>query len=168
MNSTLFVNIFRFLLLLAVQIIIFNNMNFLGYISPFPYILFIILYPVNGNKSGLLLASFLLGIVMDMFSNSGGIHTAACIVLAYYRPYLFKFSFGLSYEYQTVKLNDILTPERFSFILLSVVIHHLILFVLEAFQINFFWDILIRTLLSSIFTIILCIIIIYLIKPNRR
>ena len=168
MNSTLFVNIFRFLFLLAVQIVIFNNMNFLGYISPFPYILFIILYPVNGNKYGLLLASFFLGIIMDMFSNSGGIHTTACIVLAYYRPYLFKFSFGLSYEYQTVKLNDVLTPERFSFILLSVLIHHLILFTLEVFEISFFWDILIRTILSSIFTIILCIIIIYLIKPNRR
>ncbi len=168
MNSALFVNIFRFLLLLAVQIVVFNNMNFLGYISPFPYILFIILYPVNSNKSGLLVASFFLGIIMDMFSNSGGIHTTACLVLAYYRPYLFRFSFGLSYEYQTVKLNDVLTPERFSFILLSVVIHHLILFTLEAFKISFFFDILIRTLLSTVFTIIICIIIIYLIKPNKR
>lgn len=168
MNSALFVNIFRFLLLLAVQIIVFNNMNFLGYISPFLYILFIILYPVNSNKSGLLLASFFLGLIMDMFSNSGGIHTTACLVLAYYRPYLFRFSFGLSYEYQTVKLNDVLTPERFSFILLSVVIHHFVLFVLEAFKISFFLDVLFRTLLSTIFTIIICIIIIYLIKPNKR
>ena len=168
MNSALFVNIFRFMLLLAVQIIIFNNMNFLGYISPFPYMLFIILYPVNSNKFALLLASFCLGIIMDMFSNSGGIHTAACLVLAYYRPYLFKFSFGLSYEYQTVRLNDALTPERFSFIFLAVLIHHLILFLLEAFSIGFLFDTLIRTLLSTIFTIIICIIIIYLIKPNRR
>ena len=168
MNSALFMNIFRFILLLTVQIIIFNNINFLGYISPYPYLLFIILYPVNGNKYGLLLASFLLGIILDVFSNSGGIHTAASIVLAYYRPYLFKFSFGISYEYQTIKLNDVLTPERFSFILLSVLIHHIILFVLETFQISFFWDILLRTLLSSTFTILICIIIIYLIKPNRR
>lgn len=168
MNSTLLVNIFRFVLLLAVQIIIFNNMNFLGYISPFPYLLFIILYPVNGNKSGLLIASFLLGLIMDMFSNSGGIHATACLVLAYFRPYIFKFSFGLSYEYQTVKLNDVLTPERFSFILLSVVIHHFPLFLLEAFQLSFFLDILLRTLLSSVFTILICIIIIYLIKPNKR
>jgi hypothetical protein len=143
-------------------------MNFLGYISPFPYILFIILYPVNGNKSGLLIASFLLGLIMDMFSNSGGIHTTACLVLAYFRPFIFKFSFGLSYEYQTIKLNDVLTPERFSFILLSVVIHHLILFILEAFQFSFILDVLLRTLLSTVFTLILCIIIIYLIKPNKR
>lgn len=168
MNSALLVNIFRFILLLAVQIIIFNNMNFLGYISPFPYILFIILYPVNGNKSGLVIASFLLGLIMDMFSNSGGNHATACLVLAYFRPYIFKFAFGLSYEYQTVKLNDVLTPERFSFILLSVVIHHFTLFILEAFQFSFIFDILIRTLLSTVFTIIICIIIIYLIKPNRR
>ncbi|MBF2707910.1 rod shape-determining protein MreD [Flavobacterium soyangense] len=168
MNNALFVNIFRFILLLAVQIIIFNNMNFLGYISPYPYILFIILYPVNGNKSGLLVASFFLGLIMDMFSNSGGIHTTACVILAYYRPYLFKFSFGLSYEYQTVKLNDEVTPERFSFILLSVLIHHFILFTLEAFKFSFILDILIRTILSTVFTIIICIIIIYLIKPNRR
>ena len=168
MNSALFVNIFRFLLLLAVQIVIFNNMNFLGYISPYPYVLFIILYPVNSNKFGLLMASFFLGFIMDLFSNSGGIHTAACLVLAYYRPYLFKFSFGLSYEYQTIKLNDVLTTERFSFILLSVVIHHLVLFLLEAFQVSFILDVLIRTVVSSIFTILICIIIIYLIKPNKR
>ncbi|TRX21072.1 rod shape-determining protein MreD [Flavobacterium franklandianum] len=168
MNSTLFVNIFRFILLLAVQIIIFNNMNFLGYISPYPYILFIILYPVNGNKSGLLAASFFLGLCMDMFSNSGGFHTAACVVLAYYRPYLFKFAFGLSYEYQTIKLNDVLTPERFTFLLFSVLIHHLILFTLEVFKFTLVLDILLRTLLSSAFTLIICIIIIYLTKPNRR
>jgi hypothetical protein len=168
MNSALFVNIFRFILLLTVQIIIFNNMNFLGYISPYPYVLFIILYPVNGNKSGILAASFFLGLIMDMFSNSGGFHTTACVILAYYRPYLFKFAFGLSYEYQTIKLNDILTPERFTFILFSVIIHHLILFSLEAFKFTLVLDILLRTLFSTFFTIIICIIIIYLTKPNRR
>ncbi len=168
MNSTLFVNIFRFILLLAVQIVIFDNMNFLGYIIPLPYILFIILYPVNGNKSGLLIASFLLGLTMDFFSNSGGTNATACLILAYMRPTIFKFSFGISYEYQTIKLNDVLTPERFSFILLSVVIHHFTLFIIEAFQVSFFWDILLRTLLSTVFTIISCIIIIYLIKPNKR
>src|SRR6476620_5010611 len=162
MNSTLLYNIARFILLLAAQILIFNNMNFLGYINPYPYILFIILYPVNGNKTALLLSSFVLGIIMDMFCNSGGVHAAACLVLAYYRPAIFKFSFGLSYEYQTVRLNDVLTPERFSFILIAVVLHHLVLFVLEIFKITFLWDILVRTVLTTLFTIITCIIIIYI------
>ena len=168
MNSTLFINILRFILLLAIQIGIFNNMTFLGFIMPLPYILFIILYPVNSNRATLLISSFLLGLTMDLFSNSGGTHATACLILAYYRPYIFKFAFGVSYEYQTIKLNEALTPERFTFILLAVVIHHFTLFILEAFQVNFILDILLRTLLSTVFTIISCIIIIYLIKPNKR
>lgn len=168
MNSTLLANIGRFILLLAAQVLIFNRIDLFGFINPFPYVLFIILYPVNGNKSGLLAASFFLGLLMDMFWNSGGVHAAACVVLAYYRPAIFKFSFGLSYEYQTVRLNDVLTPERFSFILISVVLHHFVLFILEVFKISFIWDILVRTFLSTIFTIVACIIIIYIIKPSKR
>ena len=154
-------NMARFILLLAVQVVIFNNFNFLGYINPFPYILFIILYPVNGNKYALLLSSFFLGITMDLFCNSGGVHAAACLLLAFVRPSIFKFSFGLSYEYQTVRLNDTLTPERFSFILLAVIIHHLTLFVLEVFTFEYLWDIVLRTIISTIFTIIICILIIF-------
>jgi hypothetical protein len=168
MNSAVLINIARFFLLLAAQVLIFNNINFFGYLNPFPYVLFIILYPVNGNKPALLLASFLLGIIMDMFCNSGGVHAAASITLAYLRPTFFRFSFGVSYEYQTVKLNDKLTPERFSFLLISTVTHHFILFILETFRLNFFFNILIQTIFSTIFTIIVSIIIIYLFKPSKR
>ena len=168
MNSALLGNIARFVLLLAAQVLIFNRIDLFGFINPLPYILFIILYPVNGNKSGLLIASFFLGLLMDMFCTSGGVHSSAFLILAYVRPSIFKFSFGLSYEYQTVKLNDVLTPERFSFILIAVVIHHSILFVLEVFTVNFLFDILLRTILSTIFTIITSIIIIYIIKPSKR
>jgi rod shape-determining protein MreD len=167
-NSAILFNILRFIMLLALQVTIFNNINFLGYINPFPYILFIILFPVNGNKVALLLSSFLLGLIMDLFLNSGGVHTTACLILAYYRPYIFKFAFGLSYEYQTVKINESLSPERFSFILISVILHHVILFVLEIFTLDFFWRIITRTLLSTLFTTIICILIIYLIKPSKR
>ncbi len=168
MNSALLANIARFILLLAAQVLIFNRIDLFGFINPFPYVLFIILYPVNGNKSGLLAASFFLGLLMDMFWNSGGVHAAASLILAYYRPSIFKFSFGLSYEYQTVKLNDVLSPERFSFILIAVVLHHVVLFTLEIFNISFLWDIMVRTVLSTVFTIVTCIIIIYIIKPSKR
>lgn len=168
MNSALLNNLARFILLLAAQVLLFNNINFLGFINPFPYILFIILYPVNGNKYGLLAASFLLGLLMDLFLNSGGVHATACLVLAFYRPAIFKFSFGLSYEYQTVRLNDVVTPERFSFLFLAIVMHHVVLFVLEIFTFNFFFSIIVRTLASTLFTLIISLLIIYLIKPNKR
>lgn len=168
MSNAVIGNIVRFILLLLAQVLIFNRINLFGFINPFPYVLFIILYPVNGNKTGLLLSSFLFGILMDSFWNSGGVHTAACVTLAYLRPYLFKFSFGLSYEYQTIKINDTITPERLSFILLSVIIHHSVLFILEVFEISFFWNLLLRIFLSTIFTTLLSIIIIYMIKPGKR
>ncbi len=168
MNSTLIVNIARFILLLAVQVIIFSRIDLFGYIDPYPYILFILLYPVNGNKAGLLLASFFLGLSVDMFLNSGGSHAVACVCLAYFRPAFFKFSFGISYEYQTIKINERLTPERFSFILISVVTHHLILYLLEVFRFSLILDIVIRTVLTTVFTLILCTTIIYLIKPGKQ
>ena len=168
MNSTLLLNMARFIVMLALQVVIFNNINFFGYINPYPYVLFILLFPVNGNKFGLLLASFSIGIMMDMFCNSGGVHATASLLLAYMRPVFFRFSFGISYEYQTIKINDRLTPERFSFILVSIFTHHFILFLLEVFNFGLIIDILIRTLLSSIFTIIICLLIIYIFKPAKR
>lgn len=168
MNSAVLINSFRFILLLTAQILLFNRIDFLGYVNPFPYLLFIILFPVNGNKSALIISSFFLGLIIDMFGNSGGVHATSCLILAYLRPYLFKFSFGLSYEYQNVKLNDVLTPERFTFILLAVVIHHFSLFLLEIFQLQLLWDVIIRTLLSGLFTIVTCVILIYILKPSRR
>ena len=168
MNSTILNNSARFVLLLLFQVLVFYNINLFGYINTYPYVLFIILFPVNANKNALLIASFSLGLLLDVFLNSGGVHAAACVILAFVRPYLFKISFGLSYEYQTVRLNDVLSPERFSFILFSVVIHHSILFLLELFSVDFIWQIAIRTVASVVLTILLSILIIYLIKPNKQ
>jgi rod shape-determining protein MreD len=168
MNSAFIMNIVRFFLLLVAQVVIFNKINLFGYINPYPYILFILLYPVNTSKSGLLVASFCIGLTLDFFMNSGGIHAASCLILANLRPAFFKFSFGLSYEYQTVRILDKMSPERFTFILISIVTHHFILFTLEFFKFYFILDVFLRTIITTIFTSIICILIIYLFKPNKR
>lgn len=167
MNSTI-INIARFVILLFLQVIIFNNIDLFGYINPFPYVLYILLFPVNGNKTILLVTSFLLGLLLDMFCNSGGVHAAASLTLAYIRPNLFKFAFGLSYEYQTVKIADKFSTERVSFLLLSIFIHHFVLFLLEFFRPSLFFSIISRTLITTVFTLVLCLLIIYLIKPSKR
>jgi len=165
-NSLL--NSIRFIVFLSLQVLIFNNINLFGYINPYPYILFIILYPVNSNKSVLLLGSFFLGLLLDIFCDSGGVHTTASIVLAFLRPTLFRFSFGISYEYQTVKIADKMSPERITLLLLAIVIHHFILFYLEYFRLGLLFTILSRTIVSALFTFTICILIVYLIKPNKR
>lgn len=168
MNSTVLLNIFRFVMLLLAQIAVFNHINLFGYLNPYPYILFILLYPVNSNRASFLLASFFLGLTLDFFVNSGGVHATACLVLAYVRPVFFKFAFGLSYEYQTIKINERLSPERFTFILIAIVTHHLIMFLLEFFKFTFVLEILTRTILTAIFTLLVIILIIYLFKPNKK
>ena len=167
MNNNL-LNIFRFIILLTIQILIFNNINLFGYINPYPYLLFILLFPVNGNKSVLLLSSFAIGLLLDLFLNSGGVHATASLVLAFVRPSLFKFSFGLSYEYQTVKIADKLSPERITFLFLAIMIHHFILFSLEYSRFSLIGDVLLRTLSTTLFTLLFCMLIIYLIKPSKR
>ena len=168
MNSAVLLNLFRFVMLVLAQIVIFNNINLLGYLNPYPYVLFILLYPINSDKKELLLASFFMGLTLDFFMDSGGVHALASLVLAYVRPVFFKFSFGLSYEYQTIKINEKLSPERFTFIFIAVITHHFILFLLEFFKFTFIFDILLRTILTTLFTLLVCIIIIYLFKPNRN
>ncbi len=168
MNSSSLNNIARFFLLLAAQLLIFNNIHLFGFLNPLIYVLFIILYPVNDDKTILLISSFIMGLTIDYFCNSGGVHAFASIILAYNRPTLFKFCFGLSYEYQTVRINDVLTPERFFFILISILLHHTILFIMEIFSIFLIWEILYTIILTTIFTLIVNVITIYLIKPNKR
>jgi hypothetical protein len=168
MNSTLFSNIARFILLVLFQVTVFSSLHILGYINPYPYILYILLFPVSGNKSMLVISSFFLGLTMDMFLNSGGIHAAACVSLAYARPLFYKFAFGLSYEYQTIKIIGDITQERVSFLISTIFFHHLILFFLEIFKVTFFFNILSKTLLSTIFTLLISLLIIYLLKPSKK
>ena len=167
MNNNL-TNISRFAILLLLQIVLFNNINLFGYLNPYPYVLFILLFPINGNRLSLLLTSFTIGLILDMFLNSGGIHATASLCLAYIRPTLFKFSFGLSYEYQTIKIADKITSERIIFLLLSIIIHHFIIFLFEFYRLSLLPTILFRTLFTTVLTFIFCVLIIYLIKPSKR
>lgn len=168
MNPTVIINILRFIALLAVQVAVFNRLNLFGFINAYPYILYIILYPANGNKAVLLLSAFFMGLLQDQFCDTGGPHAVASVVLAYIRPSFFRFSFGVSYEYQTIKINDRLSPERLIFVFLSVITHHFVLFMMELFRFNLILDVLLRTIVTTLFTLIISIITIYLIKPGKQ
>lgn len=157
MNSSILGHIARFILLVLLQVLVLNHINFLGHINPYLYVLFILLYPINGNRSVFLLVSFLLGITIDMFSDSGGVHAAACITAAILRPVALKSSFGTSYDYQTVKFKSIDFGSMLVYMSLVVFLHHFILFFLEVFNISNIILILKKAFFSSIFTIILCV-----------
>ena len=168
MNSVTLSNSIRFILLLLAQVIICNIINFFGFINPYIYILFIFLFPIRKNRMILLLTSFLLGLLIDIFSDSGGVHASAAVSLAYIRPILLKSSFGTLYEHQSVKFRNTEPGSLITYLILGTLPHHLILFSLEIFNISSILLILKKTLFSSIFTIILSLIIIILFSRNKK
>lgn len=168
MNNNQTVKILSFLLLVLVQGLVLNHINFLGYINPFLYILFILIYPTSNNRVLFLLISFFLGFVVDIFSDSGGIHAAASVFLAYIRPPLLKFSFGMLYDYQSIKFNQIDLGNFFIYTTIGVFIHHFIVFILAFFNSELWLEILKTTLFSSIFSIVVILIIKILFSTNRK
>lgn len=168
MNNVIATNTIRFFVLLLAQVVICNNINFFGFINPYIYIIFIFLFPIRENRLILLLVSFLLGMMVDMFSDSGGVHAAAAVSLAYARPILLKTSFGTLYEHQSIKFSNTEIGSLITYITFGTLLHHFILFSLEIFNITDILLILKNTLFSSIFTILVSVLIIILFSRNRK
>lgn len=168
MNSILSIHALRFFALVILQVLILNHINFMGYINPYAYLLFIAFFPVKNNRMVLILSSFFLGLTIDMFQDTGGMHAAACVFIAYARPVILKFSFGAMYEYHSIRFNAIEFGSLLTYISLLAIAHHLILFSLEVFSISKIILILQKTLFSSIFTIIVCVSLTIVFSKNSK
>ncbi|WP_452225213.1 rod shape-determining protein MreD [Lacinutrix chionoecetis] len=168
MTNIFSIHTIRFIGLIVLQVLVLSHINFMGYINPYIYILFIILYPVKNNRLLFILLSFLLGLFVDMFLDSGGVHAAASVTIAFIRPAALKFSFGAVYEHQTIKFGSIDFGQRFTYITILTVIHHFILFSLEIFNFSKILFVLKNTLFSSIFTIILSVLLIIIFSGTNK
>jgi hypothetical protein len=109
-----------------------------------------------------------LGLSVDLFSDSGGVHAAASVLIAYIRPVVLKFSFGAIYEHQTIKFGATDFGQRLTYLTILIFIHHLVLFTLEIFNSSKVLLILKKSLFSSIFTLILCLLITILFSRRSR
>ncbi|WP_370479844.1 rod shape-determining protein MreD [Tamlana flava] len=159
MNTIFSIHTVRFVALVILQVLILNHVNFVGYINPYIYILFIALFPVKNNRIVLMLLSFLLGLIIDLFLDTGGAHAAASVFIAYARPLVLKSSFGTIYEHQTVKFNTIDFGSKLTYFTILTVLHHFVLFFLEIFSVSKILLVFQKTLFSSIFTILLSVIV---------
>ncbi|CAH8282603.1 rod shape-determining protein MreD [Mariniflexile fucanivorans] len=159
MNNSVFLHIARFISLVFLQVVLFNHINFLGYINPYIYIMFIALFPVKNNRFIIIFLSFFIGLTIDVFSDTGGIHAAACVFIAYVRPLILKFSFGMIYDHQTIKFNTVEFGEKLTYLTILTLLHHFMLFFLEMFSVSQIILVLQKTLFSSIFTILLILIV---------
>ena len=145
-----------FIFLLLLQVIVLNNINFLGYINPYLYIAFVFLIPLKENRFSFLFFSFLLGLFVDFFSDSGGIHAFSILVIAYTRLFFINIYFRkIPADYPFFKLKTESFGKVFNYVVTLTLIHHLIYFSFTNFSFQNLSDVLLNTLYSSLFTLIL-------------
>ncbi len=151
-------NILRFLVLVVVQVLVLNNIEFLGYINPYIYILFIFSLPVRTNKYLVLLLGFIIGFIIDMFTNTPGIHAFSTVLIAYLRS-------GVIRIFTSLEEGSNPSPSYYTFgvaayikyISTLVIIHTTSLFLLETFTFTNFGFTFLKILLNSIVTILIII-----------
>lgn len=86
--SDLVKNIFRFIVFILVQVYILDKIHLHRFVIPVVYYLFILWLPFGLTRISLLVIGFVAGLSLDYFTNTPGLHAAACVLIAYARPFI--------------------------------------------------------------------------------
>tara|TARA_X000000368_G_C22939966_1_gene671674 strand:- start:598 stop:1104 length:507 start_codon:yes stop_codon:yes gene_type:complete len=158
MNRDNILYIFQFFLLLFLQSFLLNNVNLFGFINPNLYLLFLIVYRLDGNPTLLIIVGFVMGLLLDLLTQGSGGHTIATLTIAFLRLSIIKFSFGVNYDVPMGMIKGSLLSQRLMYLILMVVIHHLVLYSVVYFSFNNTITIIKNTLFTSFFTFIMVFI----------
>ena len=167
-TKIILINIVRFILLLLMQVFIFNKINLGGYLNPMVYPLFILLLPFEISGFALLILAFLMGLSIDLFVGSIGLHAGATVFMAFFRTISLRI-ISSNREYESgisPGINDLGYFWFIKYTILLVFAHHIYFFFMEAFTFADFGETIMRTFISSIFSIILILFIDIIFKPN--
>lgn len=157
----------QFILLLFVQAFLLSNINFFGFINPNLYLLFFLMYRLDGDRTALIILGFLMGLLLDLLTQGSGGHTIASLTITYLRPYIIRFSFGVNYDVPMGMIRGSLVNQRVAYFLQMILIHHLLLFVVIYFSFDNILTIMKNTFLSAFFTFILVYISLGLFKERK-
>lgn len=148
-----------FTILVLVQALIFNQIRFGGYVNPYIYILFVLMLPIDIRGGLLLLLAFVLGLTVDMFLDTMGMHAAATVFLAFLRPGVIRLiSVRSDFEPGTIpSINNQGLRWIMTYSLLLIFAHHLLLFFVEIFRFSEFLLTFQRVLFSTFFSFIFVI-----------
>ncbi len=168
--SDLVRNIVRFALFILIQVYVLNQIPHLHkFIVPYLYFLFILWLPFSISRLGLLVVGFITGMTLDVFMMTPGLRTAACVLIAYLRPFIInilapKDVTGFSYrEPSPMALGW--TP-YLVYTLILTVFHHGYIVLLEWLSFGTFLDFLIK-IVSTTGISMLLIITTELLFPRR-
>lgn len=149
-------NILRFFILILVQIFFLDNIQFIGYISPMIYILFIFSLPARLNKNYVLILAFIIGLTTDMFNNTMGIHAFSSVLIGFLRAAVIRAFVSLDEgENPTPSFRTFGVNNYVKYIITLVFIHHTSLFLLESFSFVGLSSLILKILISSLISILL-------------
>lgn len=163
-------NIVRFFVLLFLQVFIVKNMELGRYFTPFIYVMFVVMLPFETPNWLALILSFIMGITIDMFYDTLGMHAAALTVVGFIRPSVLKiFSPREGYEFGVQPTIQYLgAPWFVSYTSILVLVHHFILFYIEVFRFSEFFFTFFKVLMSSLLTVILIVLSQYLFYKGKQ
>ena len=155
------------ILILLLQILLFNNINFSQHINPYLYITFIFIFPLNKNRFVFLSTTFIYGLTLDLFSDTGGIHAASLLFVAFLRVSFIKLFFKKNtIDYLLFNLHSEAFGQVFNYVVTMTVIHHFILLSLDNFSFHNMETVLSNTLYSSTFTLLLYFLGSYILRKK--
>ena len=149
-----------FVVLALVQVLVLNYVWLFNLATPLLYVFFVITFPRNSAKGEVLVWCFMLGLVIDLFSNTPGLASGAMTLIGLLQPYLLElFVPRDSAENMEVSVATLGIAKFFTFSIILTLIYSLLFFALEAF--NFFeWQMwLLRSICSTLLTMVLMLAI---------
>lgn len=163
-------NIFRILLFILIQVVIVKHLELGMYITPFLYVICILMLPLNMSRGWVMVISFFIGLIVDTFYNTMGMNAAACVFMAYCRPWVLRL-YAPKGEYDATArptIQSLGLPWVISYASTMVLLHHLILFYLEKLSFSSFFATLAKVILSTIVTVGLILLSQFLMQKNTE
>ncbi len=153
-------NILSFFVLILLQVLLLDNIQLGGYLNPYFYVIFIILMPFQTPRWMLIILAFFLGLSIDLFNGTPGMHAAATVFMAFARPFVLKnFSPREGYESGSFPRIHYYGIEWFTkYALILVLSHHLFLFFIETFHFSDLFFTLGRIISNTILTSLIIVL----------
>ena len=146
----------RLLLIFALQVLLYDHLHIGSWGLVMMYILFLINLPARIPRWAEMIIGFMVGMMMDVWHASLGIHISACVALTFVRPLLLN---NTVQDVERIKDNlssqNIGRAEYIKCAVILTVLHHFIVFSLETWNIQFWWMVLLQTLISSVMTLVI-------------
>lgn len=148
----------RYILVMMLQVLLFDQLQLWGVCHPYIYILCLLMMPITLPHNAEMVIGAVVGLIMDVFCNSLGIHTASCILLMFIRPYLIGAVVNDKDRLnEQISLRSIGMEALIKYVAIMVVIHHLTVFMLAAWSWHHLGFVLMETVVSSAITILVII-----------